>query len=664
MIRLTTLGCLVVPAFLLSVQAAPYKEKVPKFSRSTSNAMVREIAVPTLANLDMAAYSSNPVLFDPVKYAPKFSGTLPAVEQMTFGGLLVAPCGSESCMPLTALEREHPMAWRPLVKRLWEIIKNNRFSQVTSGINGFKWSDPSINGNYQEIAVAWLHKDASGWSFWVRIEFSPWVKFAKSCSDENRDGYRDLYGKLNLEGIDAATLDSAANWIQSEYMQRVLSHEEVVDWVTELASYWYPSKNTDVLESEAVWPSPSTEKNIARTMHGIVVNNPVAIVRGKPFGKPIYNIYVVPQAAPAQVDKEKQVHQDAIYTQSVDTVSSPLCIHKLNGALEREVSPYGDYQQWFKACEPFRDAQEAFNAALPEGQLGYQGKNNWLFFRGDLDYGTAGDLSLQEYDYNPVAHLAELKAYLEKQGVALLFVPVPNKTEVYFEHLPFEIQADNTAIINPGSRKILHDLAAAGVECIDLLPHFLAAKKDDASRPEPLYQLHDTHWTAYGKEIAAAAIADRVRSYAWYGGSTGKTVYAVRDTMIIRQGDIVERLPESSKAEYPPQNLRANRVYTPDGAPFKSSKDAPIILMGDSFTGVFESVDCKSAGVGAAVAAKTGIPLDILTSWGGGPLVRERLLRQRAGQFEGKKLVIYMMVARDLYKYRQKWSSLKELIPN
>ena len=54
------------------------------------------------------------------------------------------------------------------------------------------------------------------------------------------------------------------------------------------------------------------------------------------------------------------------------------------------------------------------------------------------------------------------------------------------------------------------------------------------------------------------------------------------------------------------------------------------MLIGDSFTGVFELVDCKSAGMGAHIAAATGIPVDIITSWGGGPLVRDKMLRARS----------------------------------
>jgi hypothetical protein len=101
--------------------------------------------------------------------------------------------------------------------------------------------------------------------------------------------------------------------------------------------------------------------------------------------------------------------------------------------------------------------------------------------------------------------------------------------------------------------------------------------------------------------------------------------------------DIVEMLPDEKRFVFLPVPLKASRVYNPDSTPFKIDKNAQIILKSDSFTGTFVTVDCKSAGVGAAIAAKTGIPVDILTSWGGGPMVRERLICQRLKTIKSKK---------------------------
>jgi alginate O-acetyltransferase complex protein AlgJ len=130
----------------------------------------------------------------------------------------------------------------------------------------------------------------------------------------------------------------------------------------------------------------------------------------------------------------------------------------------------------------------------------------------------------------------------------------------------------------------------------------------------------------------------------------------IHDTTFIRQGDIVDKLPENRRGDYPPITLQACQILTTDGALFQqNNRTAPLLLIGDSFTGVFELVDCKSAGVGANIAALTSLPVDIITSWGGGPLVREKMLRARSNDLGFKRLIIYMMVARDLYNYSEGW---------
>jgi alginate O-acetyltransferase complex protein AlgJ len=199
------------------------------------------------------------------------------------------------------------------------------------------------------------------------------------------------------------------------------------------------------------------------------------------------------------------------------------------------------------------------------------------------------------------------------------------------------------------------------------LPDFLKAKQSDGKFNEALYQKHDTHWTLRGLQIAAQCIAGRIKQYSWYGELVkNASGYTLKDTSCLRLGDIVDRLPEGERSAYPPDLLAAQQVFSnnpdrgPDRGLYKAgNRDAPIMLMGDSFTGVFELVDCKGAGVGAHIAAAAGIPVDIITSWGGGPLVRAKMLRARKNDLAKKRLVIYMMVARDLYDYSQNWLPLE-----
>ena len=165
-------------------------------------------------------------------------------------------------------------------------------------------------------------------------------------------------------------------------------------------------------------------------------------------------------------------------------------------------------------------------------------------------------------------------------------------------------------------------------------------------------------------EIAAGLIAERIEAYGWYQRYRDTVSYTIADTTILRLGDLAERLPQDRQMVYKPQPLHARRVYNPDGTPYEGNHvAAPILLIGDSFTGVFELVDCKSAGVGSHIAYRTRIPVDIITSWGGGPMVRQKMVRLRGKYFDRKRVVVYLMVARDLYNYSQGWEPLKSADP-
>jgi hypothetical protein len=106
--------------------------------------------------------------------------------------------------------------------------------------------------------------------------------------------------------------------------------------------------------------------------------------------------------------------------------------------------------------------------------------------------------------------------------------------------------------------------------------------------------------------------------------------------------------------------LVAHQVLTPDQQPYSDDPASPIVLLGDSFTAVYQLMDAEHAGVSAHVARGIGYPLDLVMSYGGGPNVRQKLLRGGWEALSGKRLVIWMMTARDLYDYWEDWESLDE----
>jgi alginate O-acetyltransferase complex protein AlgJ len=100
-------------------------------------------------------------------------------------------------------------------------------------------------------------------------------------------------------------------------------------------------------------------------------------------------------------------------------------------------------------------------------------------------------------------------------------------------------------------------------------------------------------------------------------------------------------------------------VLADGGQLYDDDADSPIVVLGDSFTGVYELTESEHAGVSAHVARDVGFPVDLVMSYGGGPNVRQKLMRRGVEGLTGKKLVVWMMTARDLYNYWEDWTPLK-----
>ena len=279
-----------------SVSAAPFENVLKNYNRVTSRVMIRSIAVPTLANLDYAAYFANPIRFDHQAVSPKKPAKKIGLADLTFGGALVSPCVSLSQTPLTSAEKDMPLAWDPLQNKLWEITKSDGFSKIGAQINGEKWADPSVFMAYQEIAAAYLHGVGDSTQLWVRIEFKPWVKFLDpSIPDEAKDGFREIYGRLNTDALDKSLRQKAFDWIRNDYTTTLLTKDQVIDWANLLASYWYPKLNTDVVDmtGQTKWPTPDADMGAIKELKGFVVKDPLVVIRGNPYGTILYNVFLV-----------------------------------------------------------------------------------------------------------------------------------------------------------------------------------------------------------------------------------------------------------------------------------------------------------------------------------------------------------------------------------
>jgi alginate O-acetyltransferase complex protein AlgJ len=319
----------------------------------------------------------------------------------------------------------------------------------------------------------------------------------------------------------------------------------------------------------------------------------------------------------------------------------------------------GSFVSWSNRLLPFHEAVRARLRSTPAKVKGIGGARGFLFYRNELDFVVSGDLSKQAAEKNPLPVIVEFKEALAARGVDFLFVPVPNKIELYPDRLDPRSSALVGQVVAPFHRKLLLDLGQAGVEPLDLLIPFMAARaKDDGAR-ETLYQGQDTHWGYRGLELAAHLIGERIKEYPWYGElAKHARRFEAREVTFSRHGDLYSRLPAAQRGHLRPEALVGHQVMA-GSTPYDDDPDSPIVVLGDSFTGVYELTECEHAGISAHIAREIGYPVDLVMSWGGGPNVRQKLLRRGVEALAKKRLVVWMMTARDLYHYWEDWEPLK-----
>ena len=603
--------------------AQPLPQSVPStlFEVKTSGAdkQVRVVAKPTLAALDYAAYSANPIRLagkdeKPENYAGKMASAkigdypFPMLESL-----------SESAP--AAVAGRPPLAWEPLSKILYAQTGNDSLGILLNAVEAVKWDEPEVFRAFQTVSKLWgvaLTDGSVEW--WVEVSPAVWT------------GRAPFYGKLKL-----ASAGETAE-VLNYYLTAEMGAEDAMNWVRTLSSYWYPTLNTDL---EQHTPGAPWEGG-----------RPFAVMRGNPMGTPMWVAFDVPafelsdEALRAKfvADSLAEAGEVVPVNRSLDTSSA----FRLETLASMEGSCPAD-----AVTSKFRDALSAQLKKLPKEQNAWE-SGGMLWFRRNANYLLADKISGQDSLHNPLPRLLELKKYLDSENIQLLVVPIPVKEEIYADKLVPGTPADHC--VNVNGREFIREMLTAGIDVLDLYPALMAARAGD----EPLhysYQRYDTHWALPGMLAAMEQLASRVTQYSWYAEANPQPgSLLMKDTVVLREGDLVAHLPDKEKSKYAADTLAGMKIYKGD-KPYKGGKNAPILLMGDSFTGVFESVDQKSGGPGSLLAYATGLDVQVLTSWGGGPGVRARLKKMKKDMLS-KRLVIYMMTARDFWQSPMEWDGI------
>lgn len=615
------------------------------YDRSTSRVLVREIVRPTRANLDHAAWVANMILCDTakVRVSPEPIG----LDSLGFGGLLQDVRLKLEQTPLTTVEQAEPLAWKA-VENLWLAWNFEMAGPLVSRVQQIgqaRWGDTSqVYLPFQQIASLYLHKTEAGDEVWVHLEFQPWMNgHLKGISDQDGDGFPDAWAKLAAGELkpEMVTL------LRGEYTTKVLDRAEAVQWANELAAAWYPVYNTDMLDlsQEPSFPQKATEPEVVEELGGLKVDAPFAVIRGRPFGPALYLVLTLADAKDS-VGKAVSGGGAPVPAGKVDS-TLPSRLESIRSGVAQELSTHGgSWEAWMNATENVRKSADAVVAKMGPQDQAAVGVDGRLLFRRELEYLSSGDLASLAAAENPVEKIRRLKDSLAAQGIDFLFVPVPTKIDA-FPGILGNATA-KTEIVQPWSRKLLSDLAAVGVETVDLW---------QVLRGDSTYRRQDTHWNPSGADLAAKAVARRIREYSWFASASAHPAdFSWKDTSWSDLGDLHERLPGAAKAKLGPETVVGKRLML-SGKAWEEADTSSILLLGDSYLGVYQKVGPKAAGFPSCLAGELQIPVGVVMGWGGGPEAPRKLAARGPDALKGRRLVVWVMSVRDLFKYPGGWSA-------
>ncbi|MEM1245583.1 MAG: hypothetical protein AAGK22_04390 [Acidobacteriota bacterium] len=271
----------------------------------------------------------------------------------------------------------------------------------------------------------------------------------------------------------------------------------------------------------------------------------------------------------------------------------------------------------------------------------------------------------------PLQTLVDTAHQLEGLGIDFLVVPVPPRAAVFADWLPGAAgqQAPaGSAPLDLGLRELYLRLEESGVEVLDLLPLFREQRSrsfgdsvpDDLQFDEELvFRRQDVHWSSFGSELAAAAVAERIRRYPWaaeIGQQMGRARLVESRPWRRQHGSIVAsmiRRGQLSEMEAPLE------VYPRYDARIEGERwtfydpSSPIVLLGDSFSRPEHSFPqhlLKELGYRVDVLA---VPLGNQSAQLG------RLARNR--DLRSKRLVVWQIAA-EAFVGQKKWRS-RPLLP-
>jgi hypothetical protein len=315
------------------------------------------------------------------------------------------------------------------------------------------------------------------------------------------------------------------------------------------------------------------------------------------------------------------------------------------------------------------------------GEKGVLGRNNWFFYKPDMDFlikpyirdprSIVVDRNDKPVNDNPVAEIIRFKKQLADRGIDLLVVIIPGKPSIYPDCVSKGLRPDQAGSFSQ-SLPMIADLEKQGIDVVDLFKPFAQERMNDAVAGDSMYLRCDTHWRARALRLASRETARRIKKYSWY--QPGDVEFAIDSVDVNRVGDVavMTTLPlnklRKRGASFAPEKTRCYQVYRVvrdkagnqvERTPYKDDfKNSPVLLLGDSFSRIYQTDEPRHAGWISHLALELSRPIASVVNDGGASTLVRYSLARRPNLLNGKKLVVWEIVERDFRFGEEGWKDV------
>lgn len=292
----------------------------------------------------------------------------------------------------------------------------------------------------------------------------------------------------------------------------------------------------------------------------------------------------------------------------------------------------------------------------------YPGREGWLFYRPDVEYLTgrgflepaalarrsrSGSEWTTAVEPDPRKALLQLKDELDARGIALIVMPIPVKPTIHPGELAAPYRDRSTPLENPSYAALLEDLARAGLLVLDV-----STSLANAASAATQYLATDTHWRPESMELAAEALTTFIARHVSLPALPDPG-YRVERVDVQSTGDIVRMLDlPGDQTLYPTESVWLRRVLESDSQPWRPSRNADVLVLGDSFSNMYSLASMgwgDAAGLVEQVSYLLRRPIDRVVQNDQGAFATRSMLRQPGvDRLAGKRVVIYEFAAREL----------------